>query len=51
MDTIRDDLLRLMDLGKCFPAFSFSLLEIDARLGDDRVFAFHETFRKCATVS
>src|SRR5664279_2275040 len=28
MDEIRGELLRLMDLGKRFPAFSFSLLEI-----------------------
>ena len=37
-----------MKLGKCFPSFSFSLLEIDTQLGDDTIWEFHETFQECA---
>jgi len=48
MDDIRAELRRLMELGKRFPAFSFTLLEIDAKLGDNLIFSFHETFRRCA---
>ncbi len=47
-DEVRRELLRLMELGKRFPAFSFTLLEIDTRLDGDRLFEFHETFRRCA---
>jgi hypothetical protein len=48
MDEIRAELQRLMRLGKRFPAFSFTLLEIDTKLGGDLIFDFHETFRQCA---
>ena len=48
MDEIRAELQRLMGLGKRFPAFSFTLLEIDTQLGGDLIFDFHETFRQCA---
>jgi len=47
-DEVRSELLRLMALGKRFSAFSFTLLEIDTKLGGDRLFEFHETFRECA---
>ncbi len=49
MDEVRAELLRLMDHGKRFPSFAFTLLEIDSKLGDDRLFEFHETFRECAS--
>ena len=37
-----------MELGKSFPAFSFTLLEIDTKLGGDLLFEFHDIFRECA---
>ena len=51
MDEVRGELLRLMALGKHFPAFSFTLLEVDPRLGEDLIFAFYETFKECARAS
>jgi hypothetical protein len=48
MDDVGRELLRLMELGKRFRAFSFTLLEVDSRLGGDVLFEFHETFRRCA---
>jgi hypothetical protein len=48
---VRDELLRLMEVGKRFPAFSFTLLEIDAKLGGDLLLEFHHTFRECALKS
>lgn len=48
MDDIRAELRRLMEIGGRFPAFSFTLLEIDAKMGGDLIFSFHETFRQCA---
>jgi hypothetical protein len=50
-DEVRLELLRLMGLGKRFPAFSFTLLEIDTKLGGKLLYEFHETFRKCALKS
>jgi hypothetical protein len=50
-DEVRAGLLRLMELGQRFPTFSFTLLEIDTRLGGDLIFEFHETFRRCALSS
>ncbi len=47
-DEVRAELARLMELGKSFPAFSFTLLEIDTKLGGDLLFEFHDTFRECA---
>jgi hypothetical protein len=47
-DEIRGELLRLMQLGRRFPAFSFSLLEVDTALGGDTIFTFCETFADCA---
>ncbi len=48
MDEVRAELTRLMELGKSFPAFSFTLLEIDTKLGGDPLFEFHDIFRECA---
>ncbi len=45
---IREELLRLMQVGKRFPAFSFTLLEVDEALGGDRIFAFCRVFEQCA---
>ena len=46
MDEVRGELTRLMELGKNFAAFSFTLLEIDTNIGGDLLFEFHETFRE-----
>ena len=51
MDEVRVELLRLMDVGKRFPVFTFTLLEVDTKLGGDLLFEFHETFRRCALAS
>ena len=48
MNEVRAELGRLMRLGKSFPSFSFSLLEIDTQLGNDTICEFHETFQECA---
>jgi hypothetical protein len=45
---IREELLRLMQAGRRFRAFSFTLLEVDAKLGEDLIFAFCDTFQQCA---
>ena len=46
-DDLREELRRLMKLGRAFPEFSFSLWEIDMELADDKIFVFHEIFRQC----
>ena len=51
MDDVRVELLRLMNVGKRFPAFSFTMLEIDAQLDGDVLLEFHEAFRQCALKS
>ena len=48
IDDIKEELRRLMSLGKSFPSFSFSLLEVDQTLGKDKIFAFVELFEQCA---
>jgi hypothetical protein len=45
---VASELLRLMELGKRFAGFSFTMLEIDGRLEGDWLFSFHETFQACA---
>jgi hypothetical protein len=37
-----------MKAGSRFPRFSFSLLEVDDELAREKVFEFHEVFRRCA---
>jgi hypothetical protein len=47
-DAIQEELTRLMAVGKRFPRFSFTLLEIDQNLGENRaIFELFEIFRKC----
>ena len=48
---IGEELRRLMQLGRRFRAFSFTLLEVDAKLGEDLIFAFHDTFQQCAATA
>ena len=47
MDETGEELRRLMRVGKAFPAFSFTCLEVDTQTGGDLLFQFHETFRRC----
>ena len=48
---VREELMRIMALGKQFPAFSFTLLEIDAKLDGQPLLDFLETFRECAAAN
>ena len=45
---IREELGRLMRLGRGFPEFTFSLFEVDPALAGGRIFEFVEIFRECA---
>jgi len=45
---IRAELLRLMQVGKRFRACTFTCLEVDTKLDGDLIFAFCETFQRCA---
>ncbi|MEW6359872.1 MAG: hypothetical protein AB1696_26280 [Planctomycetota bacterium] len=47
-EELREEVLRLMRIGKGFKSFSFTLWEIDPFLGEDRIFEFYDTFRQCA---
>lgn len=51
LDEIRDELARLMQIGTRFPAFSFTLLEVDTQLAGGRLEEFRELFRECAVKS
>jgi len=48
---IKDELLHLMNIGRAFPSFSFSLYEIDSFLADKKIYEFYEIFRECALIS
>lgn len=47
-DNIRTELLRLMRLGKQFPSFSFTCLELDEKLDGHVIRRFFEIFAQCA---
>jgi hypothetical protein len=47
-EDIGEELERIMSIGRQFPRFSFSLLELDAELAQGKVFEFHEAFRAAA---
>ena len=47
-DALCAELTRLMRQGGRFPAFSFSLYDVDTELGGERLFEFFEIFRQCA---
>jgi hypothetical protein len=51
MEKTRDELRRLMRLGRQLPAFSFTLLEVDTQLDGDPLLAFCGTFERCALES
>jgi hypothetical protein len=46
-DDIREELLRLMRIGKAFSSFSFTCLELDEKLDGDVIRAFFDIFAKC----
>jgi hypothetical protein len=37
----------LMQIGRSFRSFTFTLLEIDQELGDGKIFEFYEVFKTC----
>jgi len=45
---IREELTRLMRVGRKFADFTFTILEIDPDLAAGKIFEFHEIFRRCA---
>ena len=47
-DDIRTELLRLMRVGKQFPSFTFTCLELDEKLDGAVVRSFFEVFSQCA---
>jgi hypothetical protein len=51
IDEIREELLRLMTVGRAFRSFSFTILEIDQKLAGQRIFEFYDLFRQCASPS
>jgi hypothetical protein len=48
VEGIREELARLMRIGRRFPDFTFTILEIDPDLAAGKIFAFHEAFRRTA---
>jgi hypothetical protein len=47
----RAELLRLMEAGKRFHAFSFTCLEVDTKLDGDLIASFCENFERCAQMA
>jgi uroporphyrinogen-III decarboxylase len=47
-EDIREELTRLMTVGKRFPRFSFTMLEMDTRLDGAPIHMFYDAFRRCA---
>lgn len=47
-EDIRDELRRLMRIGKVFSSFTFTCLELDEKLDGDAIRAFFDVFAKCA---
>lgn len=48
LEEICEELSRLMQIGKSFRSFTFTLFEVDQELGDRKIFEFHEAFKRCA---
>jgi len=48
LEELREELSRLMRVGRSFPDFTFSLFEVDPALAQGRIFEFYEVFRECA---
>jgi hypothetical protein len=47
-EEIREELNRIMRIGRRFPSFTFTLFEIDEQLARDKIFEFYDDFRYCA---
>jgi hypothetical protein len=45
---IREELARLMRIGRSFADFTFSIFEVDPALAEGRVFELYDIFRECA---
>ena len=50
-DEIREELNRIMKIGRRFPSFTFTLFEIDEQLARGKIFEFYEDFRYCAAAN
>jgi hypothetical protein len=48
LEVIAEELRRLMRVGRGFRSMSFTCWEVDTQLGQEKVFGFHEVFRRCA---
>lgn len=48
IEGIREELSRLMRIGRRFPDFTFSIFEVDPALAQGRIFEFYDVFRECA---
>ena len=48
IEDIREELMRLMQLGKSFGSFSFDLWDIDSALAEEKICQFYDVFRQCA---
>jgi len=47
-EEIREELNRIMRIGRLFPSFTFTLFEIDEPLSRGKIFEFYDDFRYCA---
>jgi hypothetical protein len=48
LEDIRQELTRLMRVGRSFADFTFSIFEVDPALARGRIFEFYELFKECA---
>ena len=48
IEGIREELSRLMRIGRRFPDFTFSIFEVDPALAQGRIFEFYDVFKECA---
>ena len=48
IEGIREELSRLMRIGRAFADFTFSIFEVDPTLAQGRIFEFYDIFRECA---
>jgi hypothetical protein len=48
LEGIREELSRLMRVGRSFADFTFSIFEVDPALAQGRIFEFYELFKECA---
>jgi hypothetical protein len=48
IEGIREELSRLMRIGRSFADFTFSIFEVDPALAQGRIFEFYDVFKECA---